>query len=57
MITQISGKLLEKTPTHVVIECNGIGYIIHISLQTYSLIKDESCKLYTHLSIKEDINE
>tara|TARA_B100000945_G_C20307908_1_gene561326 strand:+ start:113 stop:694 length:582 start_codon:yes stop_codon:yes gene_type:complete len=54
MITQISGKLLEKTPTHVVIECNGIGYIIHISLQTYSLIKDESCKLYTHLSIKED---
>jgi Holliday junction DNA helicase RuvA len=54
MITQISGKLLEKTPTHVVIDCNGIGYIVHISLQTFSLIDGELCKLYTHLSIKED---
>ena len=54
MITQISGKLLEKTPTHVVIDCNGIGYIIHISLQTFSSIDGELCKLYTHLSIKED---
>ena len=54
MITQITGKLIEKTPTFVVIECNGIGYIIHISLQTYSLIDSELCKLFTHLSVKED---
>ena len=54
MITQVSGKLLEKTPTHVVIDCNGIGYIIQISLQTFSLINGEFCELYTHLSIKED---
>ena len=54
MITQISGRLIEKTPTYVVIECNGIGYKIHVSLQTYSLVDGESCKLFTHLSIKED---
>ena len=54
MITQITGKLLEKTPTYVVIECNGIGYFINISLQTFSSINDEACKLFTHLSVKED---
>ena len=54
MITQITGKLIEKTPTFVVIECNGIGYMIHISLQTYSVIDSELCKLFTHLSVKED---
>ena len=54
MITQITGKLIEKTPTFVVIECNGIGYMVHVSLQTYSLIDSELCKLYTHLSVKED---
>jgi Holliday junction DNA helicase RuvA len=54
MITQITGKLLEKTPTYVVIECNGIGYFINISLQTFSSINEEVCKLYTHLSVKED---
>ncbi|MDG2139269.1 MAG: Holliday junction branch migration protein RuvA [Flavobacteriales bacterium] len=54
MITQITGKILEKKPTYVVVECNGIGYIIHISLQTFSSLKDESCKLFTHLSVKED---
>ena len=54
MITHIQGKLIEKTPTHVIIDVNGVGYEIKISLQTYSSIKDELCKLYTHLSIKED---
>ena len=54
MITQISGRLIEKTPTYVVIECNGIGYKIHVALQTYSLVDGESCKLFTHLSVKED---
>lgn len=55
MITYIQGKLVEKNPTDVVIECNGIGYVIHISLHTYSQISDnEHLKLYTHLQIKED---
>ena len=54
MITHIKGKLVEKTPTFVVIDVNGVGYHIKISLQTFSSIKDDNCKLYTHLSIKED---
>ena len=55
MITQIQGKLVEKTPTDVVIDCNGVGYLINISLHTYSLLpKTDFIKLYTHLIIKED---
>ncbi len=55
MITHISGKLIEKNPNHVIIECNGLGYILTISLQTFSNIPDrENIKLFTHLSIRED---
>ena len=54
MITHIQGKLVEKKPTYVVVDVNGIGYEIKISLQTFSAIDGEFCKLYTHLSIKED---
>ncbi|MBC8299111.1 MAG: Holliday junction branch migration protein RuvA [Bacteroidetes bacterium] len=54
MITHIHGKLVEKTPTYVVVDVNGIGYKIKISLQTFSAIDGEFCKLYTHLSVKED---
>ena len=54
MITHIHGKLVEKTPTYVVVDVNGVGYKIKISLQTFSAIDGEFCKLYTHLSIKED---
>ena len=55
MITYIKWRLCEKTPTSVVIEANGIGYIINISLSTFSQIPDnENLKLYTHLQIKED---
>ena len=55
MISHIQGKLVEKTPTEVVIECNGVGYEIHISLHTYSQIPEsENVKLYTYLQVKED---
>ena len=55
MITQIKGKLVEKTPTQVVIDCNGIGYEINISLYTFSsLSSDENIKLFTHLQVRED---
>jgi Holliday junction DNA helicase RuvA len=54
MIVHIKGRLVEKTPTYVVIDCNGVGYKLNISLQTYTAIEDENCKLLTHLSVKED---
>lgn len=55
MIAYIQGRLVEKTPTEVVIDCNGVGYHINISLHTFSLIPDsENLKLYTFLQVKED---
>ncbi len=55
MITHVKGKLVEKNPNFAVVECNGIGYYIHISLQTFSNIPDkENIKLFTHLSIRDD---
>jgi len=55
MITHIQGKLVEKNPTNVVIDCNGVGYLINISLHTFSQIPDkELLKLFTHLQVKED---
>jgi len=55
MITQIKGKLVEKTPTQVVVDCNGIGYEVNISLYTFSsLSSDENIKLFTHLQVRED---
>ncbi|WP_373057856.1 Holliday junction branch migration protein RuvA [Zunongwangia sp. H14] len=57
MIHHLKGQLVEKNPTHVVIECGGVGYFVHISLHTYSLIQDtEAISLYTHLQVKEDSN-
>ena len=55
MITQIKGKLVEKNPTQVVVDCNGIGYEINISLHTFSsLSSDENIQLFTHLQVRED---
>ena len=55
MITQVRGRLVEKNPTEVVVDCNGVGYLLHISLNTFSsLPTDENVVLYTHLSIRED---
>ena len=55
MIAQIKGELIEKTPTYVVIDCNGVGYEIKISLNTFSKIGDsEVCSLLTHFVVRED---
>ena len=55
MIAFLKGRLVEKTPTDIIIECNGIGYQVHISLHSYSLIKEvEVIQIYTYLQIKED---
>ena len=55
MIAHLQGKLVEKSATHVIIDCGGVGYHVNISLHTYSLLPtNDSIKLYTHLQIKED---
>jgi len=55
MIAYLKGKLVHKEPTHVLIEVNGIGYQVGISLHTFSEIKDkEDIKLFTYLNVRED---
>lgn len=55
MIAQIKGRLIEKTPTYVVVDCNGVGYQLNISLNTFSKIgNEESCLLFTHFVVRED---
>jgi Holliday junction DNA helicase RuvA len=55
MISFLKGRLVQKDPTHVVIDVNGVGYHVNISLQTFSGIKDqENALIYTHLAIRED---
>ena len=55
MISFIRGKKIHIDPAKIIIEVNGIGYDINISLRTYSKLKDESeVFVYTHLNVKED---
>jgi Holliday junction DNA helicase RuvA len=55
MITHLQGKLAEKNPTHVVIDCNGVGYFVNVSLHTFSNIPEqETIKLFTYLQVRED---
>lgn len=55
MITHLKGKLVEKNPTYAVVETNGVGYLLHISLNTFSRLEDvENVFLYTHFYVKED---
>tara|TARA_Y100000739_G_C20575838_1_gene450208 strand:+ start:776 stop:1354 length:579 start_codon:yes stop_codon:yes gene_type:complete len=55
MITFLKGKLIEKNPTDIVLDVNGVGYRINISLNTFSKIDDkENCFIYTYFHVKED---
>lgn len=55
MYEYFNGKLAYKAPTHVVIDVSGIGYYVHISLYTFSQIKDqENCKLFISFQVRED---
>ena len=55
MIAHINGKLVEKNPTTLIIECGGIGYEVKISLNTFSAIgSEESVKVFTQFIVRED---
>ncbi|MGM8360386.1 Holliday junction branch migration protein RuvA [Flavobacterium sp. ARAG 55.4] len=55
MIAHLQGKLVEKSPTQLIIDCGGVGYEVHISLHTYSLLpQNDFVKVFTYLQIKED---
>lgn len=55
MIAYLAGKLTLKTPTHVFMDMGGIGYMLKISLNTYTAIQDlDACKLHTSLVVKSE---
>lgn len=55
MINFLRGKLIEKSPTQIVVDCQGIGYEVNISLYTYEkLPNDEAITIYTYLQVRED---
>ncbi|SDM11413.1 holliday junction DNA helicase RuvA [Catalinimonas alkaloidigena] len=56
MIAYIEGKIAHKDPTYFILDVQGVGYQIRISLNTFSALKEAkgACKLFTHLHIKED---
>jgi len=55
MISHLRGKLVEKNPTDITVECNGVGYFLNISLNTYSqLPAEENIFIYVYLQVRED---
>ena len=55
MIEYLRGELAELTPATAIIDCNGVGYLTSISLNTYSAIQGKkTCKLYVYEAIRED---
>jgi holliday junction DNA helicase RuvA len=55
MIALLTGKFLYKTPTHIIIECSGVGYEVHISLNTFTAIQAlDHGTLFTYFKVSED---
>ena len=55
MIGQLTGRLIEKTPTEIVVDCAGVGYEDRISLNTFSALgTEEAVKVFTKLIVRED---
>lgn len=55
MIALLRGRLIEKSPTEIVVECGGVGYEVSISLHSYSLLpQHENILIYTYLQVRED---
>jgi len=55
MFAYLRGKVAELEPTHVIVDCSGVGYMVKISLQTYSLLRNQDqVKLHTYFQVRED---
>ncbi len=56
MIGFLRGKILNKKPTSVLLDVNGVGYIVNVSLSTFDKLpaEGETAELFAHLSVRED---
>ena len=58
MFDYIQGKVVTRHPTHVVVETGGVGYMLHITLQSYDQITEgQNHKIFTWLQVREDIQQ
>lgn len=56
MIDSLRGEIAERTPAHAVVECNGVGYLVHITANTYGdLPQRGACKLFIHYTVSMDV--
>ncbi|MBL7964242.1 MAG: Holliday junction branch migration protein RuvA [Flavobacteriales bacterium] len=56
MIESLKGELLDKAPGHAVVECHGVGYLVHVSLHTWSRLPEKgSCRLLVHYAVSVDV--
>lgn len=55
MIAQLNGRLIEKNPTELIIDCGGVGYLVKISLNTFGALgPEENIRIYTKMIVRED---
>jgi Holliday junction DNA helicase RuvA len=56
MIDTLRGELAEKSPGHVVVDCHGVGYLVHITSNTYGDLPERGvCRLFIHYSVSVDV--
>lgn len=56
MIDSLRGEIVERTPTHTVVECGGVGYLVHITANTYGDLPERgACKLFIHYAVSMDV--
>lgn len=56
MIESLRGQLAERSPVHAVVECHGVGYLVHISANTYGALPERGeCRLHTHYAVSVDV--
>jgi Holliday junction DNA helicase RuvA len=56
MIEFLRGDIAERTPAHVVVDCHGVGYLVHITGTTYGMLPEKGvCKLYIHYAVSVDV--
>lgn len=56
MIESLRGELIEKAPDHAVVECNGVGYLVHISANTFGDMPERgACRLHIHYAVSVDV--
>ena len=56
MIDSLRGDLAEKAPGHAVVDCHGVGYLVHITANTYGDLPERgACKLFIHYAVSVDV--